>query len=106
MLIISVFLKIKQGTKDLIDIASKKKNSVINACDYLSRVGLCAREYIDRDLDSKLSGGELKRIELALILAKNASDRVKLLSCCTLIIPQTHITAMVFVHFNQFSYAF
>ena len=57
--------------KDLIDIASKKKNSVINACDYLSRVGLCAREYIDRDLDSKLSGGELKRIELALILAKN-----------------------------------
>ena len=57
--------------KDLIDIASNKKNSVISACDYLSRVGLCAREYIDRDLDSKLSGGELKRIELALILAKN-----------------------------------
>ena len=57
--------------KDLIDIASKRKNSIINACDYLSRVGLCAREYIDREVDSKLSGGELKRIELALILAKN-----------------------------------
>ena len=57
--------------KDLIDIASCKKNTVIEACEFLSKVGLCAREYIDRPLDSKLSGGELKRIELALVLAKN-----------------------------------
>ena len=59
------------SVKDLIDLATGKKNSVSSACNYLSKVGLCAREYIDRDVDSKLSGGELKRIELALLLAKN-----------------------------------
>ena len=56
--------------KDLIDIASKDKNSVSKACEYLSRVGICAKEYINREFNKTLSGGEQKRIELALALAK------------------------------------
>ena len=56
--------------KDLIDMASNSENSVSNACDYLSRVGICAKDYINRDFDKTLSGGEQKRIELALALAK------------------------------------
>lgn len=56
--------------KDLIDIASTDNNSVSKACEYLSKVGLCAKEYINRDFDKTLSGGEQKRIELALALAK------------------------------------
>lgn len=56
--------------KELIDIATKEKNSVSKACNYLSRVGLCAKEYVNREFDKTLSGGELKRIELALALAK------------------------------------
>ena len=58
--------------KDLIDIASKRSNSVSKACEYLSRVGLCAKEYINRIFDKSLSGGEQKRIEIALALAKNS----------------------------------
>lgn len=56
--------------KDLIDIATHDTNSVPKACEYLSRVGLCAKEYIGRIFDSSLSGGEQKRIEIALALAK------------------------------------
>lgn len=55
---------------DLINIASKKELSTNEACDYLSRVGLCARDYIDREVNSSLSGGELKRIEIATVLAR------------------------------------
>lgn len=44
--------------------------SVSDICDILSEVGLCAREYIDREVNSSLSGGELKRIEIATILAR------------------------------------
>ena len=58
--------------KDLIDIATGDTNTVASACDYLSRVGLCAKEYVNREVNSKLSGGELKRIELALLLARGA----------------------------------
>ena len=54
----------------LIDIASREKNNVGKACEYLSMVGLCAKDYISRPLDDNLSGGELKRIELAMVLAK------------------------------------
>lgn len=57
--------------KELIDIATKDNNSVSKACEYLSRVGICAKEYINRDFDKTLSGGEQKRIELALALAKS-----------------------------------
>lgn len=56
--------------KDLIDIATGESNSVPKACEYLSKVGLCAKEYVNRDFDKTLSGGEQKRIELALALAK------------------------------------
>ena len=56
--------------KELIDIATKQQNSVPKACQYLSKVGICAKEYINRDFDKTLSGGEKKRIELALALAK------------------------------------
>ena len=56
--------------KELIDIATKEKNSISKACDYLSKVGLCAKEYVSRTFDSTLSGGEQKRIELAIALAK------------------------------------
>lgn len=55
---------------DLIGIASGKKISINEACDYLSQVGLCAREYINREVNASLSGGELKRIEIATVLAR------------------------------------
>ena len=55
---------------DLIRLASGKKISMTDACQYLSAVGLCARDYINREVNSSLSGGELKRIEIATVLAK------------------------------------
>ena len=57
--------------KDLIEIGAGKSLETNEACEYLSRVGLCARDYIDREVNSSLSGGELKRIEIATILARN-----------------------------------
>lgn len=57
--------------KDLITLAAGDKLSTAGACDYLSKVGLCARDYINRDIDGSLSGGELKRIEIATIIARN-----------------------------------
>lgn len=56
--------------KDLIKLAAGDNLSVSGACDYLSEVGLCAREYINRDVDASLSGGEMKRIEIATIIAR------------------------------------
>ena len=56
--------------KDLISIASGKKISISEACQYLSEVGLCAKDYINREVDGSLSGGELKRIEIAMINAR------------------------------------
>ena len=55
---------------DLIRLATGTKLSTVDACKYLSAVGLCAREYINREVNSSLSGGELKRIEIATVLAK------------------------------------
>lgn len=55
---------------DLINIASGKKLSVSEICGYLSEVGLCARDYVDREINGSLSGGELKRIEIATTLAR------------------------------------
>ena len=55
---------------DLIRLATGMKISAADACKYLSSVGLCARDYINREVNSSLSGGELKRIEIATILAK------------------------------------
>ena len=56
--------------KDLISIAAGKTMSVTDICNILSEVGLCARNYIDREINGSLSGGELKRIEIAMILAR------------------------------------
>ena len=55
---------------DLLKIAAKGSLSLEQACNYLSKVGLCAGEYIRREVNNSLSGGELKRIEIATILAK------------------------------------
>ena len=55
---------------DLIALASGENLSTAAACQYLSEVGLCARDYIDREVNSSLSGGELKRIEIATVLAR------------------------------------
>lgn len=56
--------------KDLITLASGQNIGVPEACNYLSEVGLCAKDYIDREVDGSLSGGELKRIEIAMIMAR------------------------------------
>ena len=56
--------------KDLISLAAGKKTNVSEACAYLSEVGLCAKDYINREVDGSLSGGELKRIEIAMINAR------------------------------------
>ena len=56
--------------KDLISLAAGEKLSISAACSYLSEVGLCAKEYINREINASLSGGELKRIEIAEILAR------------------------------------
>ncbi len=57
--------------KKLVEIASGTKMTDAELCDILSKVGLCAREYINRDVDSTLSGGEMKRIEIATVLARH-----------------------------------
>ena len=56
--------------KDLITLAAGRPIGVPEACAYLSEVGLCAKDYIDRELDASLSGGEVKRIEIAMIMAR------------------------------------
>ena len=56
--------------KDLITLASGKDISTAAACGYLAQVGLCAKDYIDREVNASLSGGELKRIEIATVMAR------------------------------------
>ena len=56
--------------KDLLTLAYGGKLSTSEACQYLSEVGLCARDYVNREVNASLSGGELKRIEIATILAR------------------------------------
>ncbi len=56
---------------DLLRIAKGKHLSVADACEYLSEVGLCAKDYIHREVNASLSGGELKRIEIATVLARD-----------------------------------
>ena len=57
---------------DLLTIAAGKPLLHDEACSYLTQVGLCARDYLSRDVDTSLSGGEVKRIEIATLLAKNS----------------------------------
>ena len=56
--------------KDLLAIAAGKELGHDEACTYLTKVGLCARDYLERDVDPSLSGGEVKRIEIATVLAR------------------------------------
>ena len=56
--------------KDLICLASGQDLSTADACQYLSEVGMCAKDYIDREVNASLSGGELKRIEIATVMAR------------------------------------
>lgn len=55
---------------DLITLASGRTMTIAEACEYLSEVGMCARDYVNREVNGSLSGGELKRIEIATILAR------------------------------------
>ena len=55
---------------DLLKIAAKKEINRGEACEVLSKVGLCAKEYLDREINSSLSGGELKRIEIASVAVR------------------------------------
>ena len=57
---------------DLLTIAAGRKLSHDEACGYLTQVGLCARDYLGRDVDTSLSGGEVKRIEIATLLARGS----------------------------------
>ena len=56
--------------KDLITLAAGKNLNTAQACEYLAEVGLCAKDYINREVNATLSGGELKRIEIAMIMAR------------------------------------
>lgn len=58
--------------KDLLSIAAGERLNHDKACSYLTQVGLCARDYLERDVDTSLSGGEVKRIEIATILARKS----------------------------------
>ena len=59
--------------RDLLELASGRQDlSHEEECQYLTRVGLCAADYIDREVDASLSGGEVKRIEIATILARKS----------------------------------
>ena len=57
---------------DLLKIASKKNINKVEACNILSKVGLCAKEYVDREVNNSLSGGELKRIEIATVALRES----------------------------------
>ena len=59
--------------KQLISLAAGKNTNISDACAYLSEVGLCAKDYINREVDASLSGGELKRIEIAMINARGTA---------------------------------
>lgn len=59
--------------KDLIELSSGNKLKLSEACNYLSDVGLCAKDYLNREISSSLSGGELKRIEIAMLAAKKSA---------------------------------
>ncbi len=58
--------------RDLLNIAAGEVLTHDRACSYLTQVGLCAKDYVDRDVDTSLSGGEVKRIEIATILARRS----------------------------------
>ncbi len=58
--------------KDMLSLAAGRETAVSEVCSMLSEVGLCARDYVNREINASLSGGELKRIEIAMIMARKA----------------------------------
>ena len=62
--------------RDLIELSSGNTINVSEACNYLSDVGLCAKDYLNREVSNSLSGGELKRIEIAMLAAKKSKITV------------------------------
>lgn len=58
--------------KDMLSIAAGKETAVSEVCSMLSEVGLCARDYVNREINASLSGGELKRIEIAMLMARRS----------------------------------
>lgn len=56
--------------RDLITLAAGRELTTSGVCEYLSEVGLCARDYVDREVNASLSGGEIKRIEIAMVMAR------------------------------------
>ena len=60
------------SVQNLLEIANPSAKELEKSCNFLSQVGLCARDYIDREVDTSLSGGELKRIEIAATVARNS----------------------------------
>src|SRR5665648_479687 len=64
--------------KDLLTMAASHNPEKVNICDLLYNVGLCAQDYLERDVDSSLSGGEMKRIEMATVLARNLKVAVSM----------------------------
>lgn len=58
--------------KDMLSIAAGKETAVSEVCAMLSEVGLCARDYVNREINASLSGGELKRIEIAMLMARKS----------------------------------
>ena len=58
--------------KDILSIAAGRETAVSEVCSMLSEVGLCARDYVNREINASLSGGELKRIEIAMLMARKA----------------------------------
>lgn len=66
-------VKIKGLTvKDLLELSCGRELTITEACEHLSGVGLCARDYVNREIDDSLSGGELKRIEIASVTIRNS----------------------------------
>lgn len=57
---------------DILKISAKRNLTKVEACNVLSKVGLCAKEYVDREINGSLSGGELKRIEIATVALRKA----------------------------------
>lgn len=58
--------------KDMLSIAAGRETAVSEVCSMLSEVGLCARDYVNREINASLSGGELKRIEIAMLMARKS----------------------------------
>ena len=62
--------------RDLLTLAAGKELNQAELCDLLGKVGLCTRDYIDREVNASLSGGEIKRIEIASVLARGTKYSV------------------------------